>query len=165
MRLPSSRRLDPPAPEVYDSGRKIEEAEVPNVKTVIAVDDEASVLRVICGALEQQGYRVLGTTQPVDVPLLLDAHETDLLILDCMMPVKSGLEIFDELKRKGHALPVLFATGYPDMFALDSESKLIRWKECMTDGLTDIIYKPFSAEALCAKVEGMIGPPEEASSP
>ncbi|MBP7275288.1 MAG: response regulator [Kiritimatiellae bacterium] len=131
------------------------------MKTVLAVDDEAPVLRVICEALERRGYRVIGTTQPAEAPLLLDAHKTDLLILDCMMPLKSGLEIFDELKRKGVALPVLFATGYPDMFSLHTEPNLVRWKEHMMDGLTDLIYKPFGPDALCAKVEGLIGPPEE----
>lgn len=131
------------------------------MKTILAVDDEAPVVRYICETLKRRGYRTIGTTKPADVSLLLDAHEINLIILDCVMPEKSGLEVFDDVKKANSRLPILFATGYPDAFSLDAESRLIRWRERMTDGMTDVIYKPFDSLALYAKVESLIGSPEE----
>ncbi len=135
------------------------------LKTVLVVDDEAAIVQLICKTLEGHGYRAIGTTRPIEVSLLLDAHEVDLLVLDCVMPGKTGMEVFDDVKRASPRLPILFATGYPEAFSLDSESKLIRWRERMTDGMTDVIYKPFDLQSLCSKVEGLIGPPEDPASP
>jgi CheY-like chemotaxis protein len=127
------------------------------VKTILAIDDEVAVLKVVRSILESRGYRVRTTTKSVEVADLLAKEPVDLLILDFMMPEKTGLEVFEEIKRSGRVLPILFLTGYVQVFEMDTEAKLRFWREQFTDGLTDVLYKPFDNAVLVEKVEGLIG--------
>lgn len=127
------------------------------MKTILAIDDEAAVLRVVQSILESRGYRVRTTTKSMEVADLLAQEPVDLLILDFMMPEKTGLEVFEEVKRTGRPLPILFLTGYVQVFEMDTEAKLRFWREQFTDGLTDVLYKPFDNAVLVEKVEGLIG--------
>lgn len=135
------------------------------MKTILAIDDEPAVLRVVRSILEAHGYRVKTTTKPVDAAALLAKTPFDLLILDFMMPQKTGLEVFEEIKRTGRPLPILFLTGYARVFEMDTEEKLRFWREQFTDGLTDVLYKPFDNSVLVEKVEGLIGAAAVAGEP
>jgi CheY-like chemotaxis protein len=131
------------------------------MKTILAIDDEPAVLRVVRSILESRGYRVQTTTRPVEAAELLAKTPFDLMILDFMMPEKTGIEVFEEVKRAGRPLPILFLTGYSRVFEMDTEEKLRFWREQFTDGLTDVLYKPFENSVLLEKVEGLIGRAEE----
>ncbi len=109
----------------------------------------------------QKGYEVRTTTDPSGVGALLDVQEFDLIMLDVCMPVKSGFELFGELKKRKRAHKYLFVTGYPKAFSVNSDQILEMWQRDFADGETDIIYKPFSLSILYEKVEGLIGPANE----
>jgi DNA-binding response OmpR family regulator len=130
------------------------------MRTILAVDDDTKVLAAFEAALHQRGYRVFVTTSPLEVASILKQNKIDLVMLDVQMPEKNGFEIFGELKKKYDKLPVLFATAYPKSFTMQSDELVNMWKNNFADGNTDIMYKPFTLEALYQKVEGLIGGPE-----
>ena len=65
--------------------------------------------------------------------------ETKCLIVDVAMPGMSGLDLQQELKRRGQAIPIIFITGQKD--------EEIR-KQAFKQGAVKFLYKPFSDNAL-----------------
>lgn len=126
------------------------------MKTILAIDDEPMMLQCLRTTLEKEGFRLLVTGDP-DIGIeMLKKEAVDLVLLDVIMPRKNGFEIYAEL-REFTDVPVLFATAYPK--ALTPSSPVFKeiWEKGFTDGVTDIIYKPFSIDALLEKVTLLIG--------
>ncbi len=128
------------------------------MKKILAVDDDATILRGLKIILEQKGYDVTVTSKPDEVVELTEKINFDLVILDVRMPVKSGVEIFDELKKKNLGMRFLFITAYLKSFSVNSSKMLERWQQTLADGESDVLYKPFTLDDLYLKVQGMIGP-------
>lgn len=134
------------------------------MRKILSVDDDPNVLKAFESTLKQKGYEVFITTNPLEVADILAGHEIDLIMLDIRMPEKNGFEIFKELKKKYGKLPVLFITAYPKSFTMRSNEMVRMWEEDFADGQTDILYKPFTIDALYEKVEGLIGKADETPS-
>lgn len=131
------------------------------MRKILAVDDDAKVLKVFESALGRKGYQVFVTTDPTKVAEILNQHDIALVMLDIHMPKKSGFEIFKELKKKYQKLPMLFITAYPKSFSMRSDDMVEMWTKDFADGNTDIVYKPFNVDTLYQKVAGLIGEPDE----
>jgi CheY-like chemotaxis protein len=82
--------------------------------TVLLVDDDDAIRRVIRLMLELQGYRVVDSGFPPAACALFDKDPAaiDLLITDIKMPGMSGQELAARLERTRPDLPVLFISGY-----------------------------------------------------
>jgi CheY-like chemotaxis protein len=81
----------------------------------LLVDDEPGVRAIIARMLEAEGYRV---TEVGDALAALEAVRGasppfDLVVTDNRMPVKSGVELVDELRAEFPSLPILMLTGMP----------------------------------------------------
>jgi len=77
----------------------------------------------------------------------VDAYEPDLMILDVMLPDMDGFEVCRRLRAEGNGVPVIFLT------ARDTTSDTIRG---LTLGGDDYVTKPFSVEALVARVRAVL---------
>ena len=130
------------------------------MKNILYIDDEPEVLRVVKEALEHKGYRVLTTSQVAEFQRMLNAERVDLVLLDVQMPEQGGLDLFHDLRQR-QKLPVLFVTGYPEEFSMQSSKFVKLWREEFWEGDTDILYKPFNDEVLFEKVASLIGRPSE----
>lgn len=82
-------------------------------KTVVVVDDEGALRQLAAKLIERHGYRVLTAGSGDEaLALLADGAHVDLMVLDVMMPGKSGLETLEEVRRRGHTqLPVVLLTA------------------------------------------------------
>jgi CheY-like chemotaxis protein len=131
------------------------------MKNILSIDDEPELLRCFAEALKLRGYGITTTTDPeAGIRMLRDGAEVDLLLLDVKMPVKSGFEVYREV-REFRPVPVLFVTAYPHSFTADSDAVHRMWQEQFSDGMTDIIYKPFDLDTFFSKIEGLIGGPDD----
>ncbi len=86
----------------------------PNAKRVLVVDDEEDVKYYLCTALEDAGFQV-DSARSVDEALkIMREHPPDFVSLDMIMPGKSGILLYHEMRRnKAWAgIPVLFVTGH-----------------------------------------------------
>lgn len=132
------------------------------VKTIIAIDDEPEILKCFREALTLRGFTVHTSADPeTGIQMVRAQPALDLLLLDVKMPGKSGFDVYREI-RAFRAVPVLFITAYPRSFTTDSDEVTKLWSEQFADGTTDILYKPFPLENLFTKVEGLIGPANDA---
>lgn len=131
-----------PVSDKKDEKEKIPETEsmvdlAPCTETILLVDDEAIILDVAGDMLKTLGYSVITAQDGLAVVDLYRQHQEqiDLIILDMVMPDKSGGEIFDEIKKINPRVKVLLSSGY----SLNGQASKIIDRGC--DGF---IQKPFT---------------------
>lgn len=85
-------------------------------KTILVVEDEASVRNLVVAALDQDGYRVLHAASAHDALEIANAQSApiDLLLTDASMPGMSGLELANRLVDQRPAIRVMIMSGYAD---------------------------------------------------
>ena len=127
------------------------------MKTILAVDDDRSILDVLRDVLVARGYEVL-TASSVDeaLDILRQQRRPDLVLLDLNMPGKNGFALYKELD-SSHPIPVLFVSGFSQSFSPSTEGFTNIWTNGFALGMTDILYKPFAIALLYEKVEALIG--------
>lgn len=112
--------------------------------TVFVVDDDADVRDSLCALLESEGY---DAKEFASARLFLDHYqpsEASCVIADIRMPDMDGLELQEEILRRGWGLPVIIITGHGDV------PLAVR---AMKAGAVDFIEKPFDDETLRAGIE------------
>src|SRR5689334_13422595 len=107
-----------------------------NVATILAVDDEANIRRLIRLELESQNFAVIEAEDGHSaIDLALD-RKPDAVVLDIAMPDMSGLDVLSAI-RAVSAVPVILVTGR------DQAADKVRGLDC---GADDYITKPFNPE-------------------
>ncbi len=86
----------------------------PQDKKVLVVDDEEDVVFFLCTALEDAGFRTDGAFSVDEALTKIAASPPDCVSLDMVMPGKSGIILFHELRRRPQwsKIPVLFVTAH-----------------------------------------------------
>src|SRR3989442_6379697 len=113
---------------------------------VLAVDDEAGILKLIKLELAEQGFRVVTASSGEEALKVAEEQRPDLILLDILMPEMTGLEVMRALREQFNA-PIILVT------AKDSDSDKVRGLEL---GADDYIVKPFSPDELGARVRAVL---------
>jgi DNA-binding response OmpR family regulator len=130
------------------------------MKTILAVDDDKSILETLKDALVARGYGVLTAFSVDEAMDILRQQRLDLVLLDLNMPGKNGFALYSALE-SSQCIPVLFVSGCSQSFSPLTEGFTSVWTNGFTLGMTDILYKPFSISLLYDKVEALIGDSEQ----
>src|SRR3954452_1754979 len=114
---------------------------------LVVIEDENAIRRGITDALRASGYEV---SEAADGSRGLEEAVrpgVDLVLLDLMLPRRSGLDVLTELRKSRPELPVIILT------ARGSEDDRVRG---LRMGADDYVVKPFSARELLARVEAVL---------
>ncbi|MDI1450971.1 response regulator [Polyangium sp. 6x1] len=125
----------------------------PTERTVFVVDDDPSVLRSLERLLRSAGYAVEAHASP---RVFLDHAPADrpgCVVVDLRMPEIGGLDLQEELARRGFELPLVFLTGHGDV------PSSVR---AMKGGAIDFLSKPCDDTDLLAAVERALARDAEA---
>lgn len=114
---------------------------------IIVVEDEPAIRRGVSDALRVSGYEVVEATDGVRGLAEAISPNSDLILLDLMLPRKDGLEVLRELRKVRPSVPVIILT------ARGSEDDRVRGLQM---GADDYVVKPFSARELLARVEAVL---------
>lgn len=116
--------------------------------TILVVDDEQVVLRVVCEMLESRGYLVEACEDGGSAVERLRAAERpfDLILLDLIMPRMGGTETFHALRAIAPDVPILVCSGYSP----GEEIQLL-----LDAGARGLLRKPLHLNELLAKVEAI----------
>jgi two-component system, OmpR family, phosphate regulon response regulator PhoB len=116
---------------------------------VLIVEDEAALVELLRYNLEKEGFRVSAAGDGEEGLASIADAKPDLVILDWMLPLVSGLEVCRQVRRKSETrdLPVIMLT------ARGEEGDRIRGLE---GGADDYITKPFSPSELIARVRAVL---------
>ncbi|KPK27843.1 MAG: hypothetical protein AMK69_09720 [Nitrospira bacterium SG8_3] len=90
-------------------------------KKILIVDDERDVITFLSAILEENGYTSISAKDGVEGLDLLRKENPDLVLLDLMMPKKSGITMFQELRKdsKLSNTPVVVVTGVSEVTGVD----------------------------------------------
>lgn len=113
-------------------------------KKILLVDDNAEILATVRCALENQGYSVLTAADGNAGLALAERDAPDLVIVDMMMPMKSGFLVLEKLKGRGAASPKVV------MITANEGIRHRAYAEGL--GVDDYIRKPFAMDALLQAV-------------
>jgi two-component system response regulator FixJ len=112
--------------------------------TVFVVDDDAGVRSSIRLLLKSVGIPATPMASAQEFLAAFDPTQPGCIVLDIRMPGMSGLELQQELNRRGAMLPVLFITGHGDVpMAV----------EAMQHGAFDFLQKPFRDQDLIDRIQ------------
>jgi DNA-binding response OmpR family regulator len=113
---------------------------------VLVADDDDGLRSVLERGLREHGYVVDVTNDGQQALHYLDAYDYEVAILDWRMPKVTGLEVIQQLRRNGSALPVLMLT------ARDTAGDRVTG---LDEGADDYLVKPFDFTELLARVRAL----------
>ena len=116
------------------------------MRTILVVDDEAEIVRIVRDYLERAGFTVVTAASGDEALRVAHQQRPDLVVLDLGLPVIDGLDVARALRRDGE-VPIIMLTARAD------ESDRVAGLEL---GADDYISKPFSARELVARVRAVL---------
>lgn len=115
--------------------------------TILLVEDDASVRRMLAVNLTARGYRVIEAADAEDAIRLADAESgpVDILVTDVMMPGLSGAGLSVRLRERWPGLRILFISGFGAVVVSDAPRDRAAY-----------LQKPFSFDSFIAKIEELL---------
>ncbi|MEM7475558.1 MAG: response regulator [Planctomycetota bacterium] len=116
---------------------------------VLLVDDDAEVIEAMRYALEGNGFEVLVARDGNQGLAMAEKNTPDLLVLDMMMPKRSGFLVLEQLRRDGNeSVKVIMITG-------NEGNRHQQYAELL--GVNDYLRKPFPMEKLVESARALVG--------
>ncbi|KJE34589.1 chemotaxis protein CheY [Thalassospira sp. HJ] len=117
--------------------------------TVLIVEDEAAIVTMLRYNLEREGMQVVEAGDGDEALKIMAETHVDLVLLDWMLPVMSGIEVCRQIRRKPESrdLPVIMVT------ARGEEGDRIRG---LDTGADDYVTKPFAIGELLARIRALL---------
>ena len=116
-------------------------------KRILVIDDEARLVNLVRGYLEQEGYEVVTAGNGRQALFVARENPPDLIVLDLMMPEMDGWE-FMRLYRQQHNTPIIMLTA-----RVEDVDKIAG----LEMGADDYITKPFSPSRAVDRVRAVLG--------
>ena len=114
-------------------------------KKTIAIADDSEEFVALYKAILSEKYNIFASTDPYDLLEYCSNHQTDLLIIDLMMPQIHGLELI-HLIRRTQQMPIIVVSGSSDPNEIESAKKQA----------DRFLAKPFEPEVLLKMISGVI---------
>ena len=119
-------------------------------KRILLVDDDAEIIESLQIALESRGYEIMVARDGNQGLAMAEREDPDLVILDMMMPKRSGFLVLEKLRRT-RPIPVRVI-----MITANEGSRHKAYAEML--GVDDYIRKPFAMDRLVESVERLLAP-------
>jgi signal transduction histidine kinase len=118
-------------------------------RTVLVVDDEDSVRRLVSAVLRRHGFSIIEAANGREaLTALAERYDVDLVISDVLMPELGGRELAKQLQRDRPEMPVLFISGYTNQELANEGGSL--------DADATFLAKPFSSQQLMGAVSTLL---------
>lgn len=114
---------------------------------LLYAEDEISMSEAVVDVLTYHKYNVDAVYDGADALAYAEAEQYDGMILDIMMPELSGLEVLEQLRKKGNNTPILLLTA-----KVEIEDRI----QGLDMGADDYLPKPFAMGELLARVRAML---------
>src|SRR5436190_3670645 len=116
-------------------------------ETILVVDDDRSVARMLARTLDAEGYRTRTAGDGGAALVAVEQDVPDAIVLDVVMPGMDGLAVARRLRRTGIAAPILMLT------ARDAVADRVTG---LNAGADDYLVKPFASAELVARVRALL---------
>jgi DNA-binding response OmpR family regulator len=122
-------------------------------KRILLVDDDAEIVEAIKFALESKGFQVLIARDGNQGLAMAEREDPDLMILDMMMPKRSGFLVLEKLRRS-RPVPMRII-----MITANEGSRHKAYAEML--GVDDYLRKPFAMDRLVDSVNKLLNPAKQ----
>lgn len=119
---------------------------------LLIIEDDKRLRELVQRCLETECYVVDAAKDGEQGFQMAKEHDYDLIVLDNMLPKKSGLEVCQELRLIGKSTPIIM---------LSVQSETMTKVELLRAGADDYLSKPFSFEELLARVQALLRRPNK----
>lgn len=102
-------------------------------RTIVHVDDDPSLLRIVAAKLNSLGYHVISVEDPRETLPILRAHDVQILLLDIDMPHINGLDLLKKVKQDDGGVQVIMLSG---VVSMSTALRSLRW------GAEACVFKP-----------------------
>ncbi len=119
------------------------------MKSILLADDEESLRTLIHATLDDPGYVIVEASDGDEALAMAREHRPDLMVLDWMMPGKTGVEVTALLRGEE-------ATRHTPIILLTAKSQQADINAALETGVTSYIVKPFSPIDLLDKVQELL---------
>jgi two-component system nitrogen regulation response regulator NtrX len=116
-------------------------------KTILVVDDEPSIVQILSGILQDEGFEVITAPDGETALTVVEAELPDLVLLDIALPGLDGLEVLQQLKEHQPQLPVIMVSAYGNVENAVKATRL---------GAYDFIEKPPHADKIVLTVRNAL---------
>ena len=116
-------------------------------KRLLVVEDDAHIRLGLCDALRAEGYEVVDCRDGAQALPLIKQNKPDLVVLDIMLPGKSGFDLCREIRAGKNRVPILM---------LSAKGQEIDKVVGLELGADDYVTKPFSLRELLARVQALL---------
>lgn len=118
-------------------------------KKILIADDEPNIVTALEYLLQRNGYEVLIARNGDAALELVEAHQPDLVLLDVMMPLKSGYEVCHRMREREDLRHI-------KIIMLTAKGREVEMSKGLSIGADLYITKPFSTQELVAKINGLL---------
>ncbi len=115
-------------------------------QSILLVDDEPEILRLLRYTLEPEGYDVATATNDSAALTLLEEHKPDLVILDIMMPGLDGFQVLSLIRQRSNVPVIMLAARY----------EVTTLRNALALGADDYVRKPFHTRELLARIKAKL---------
>jgi two-component system, cell cycle sensor histidine kinase and response regulator CckA len=127
----------------------VKRAAAPGTETILVVEDDDMVRRLVRTTLEQEGYKLMDAPEPVEAHRIADAFKgpIQLLITDMVMPNSNGRELAAQILGRRPETKVLYMSGYTDLAVVNRG---------LEQGNIAFLQKPFTPATLTQQVREIL---------
>ncbi|MBI2868573.1 MAG: response regulator transcription factor [Chloroflexi bacterium] len=125
--------------------------------TILLIDDDPQLIRLVRANLERLGYRILIAMEAGSALQLVETESPDLILLDIMLPELDGYNVCQRI-REFSSVPIIMLTA-----KVEDTDKV----KGLKSGADDYITKPFNVQELLARIEAVLrraGPSQESKT-
>ena len=119
-------------------------------KKILIADDEPNIVTALEFLLQRNGYEVYIARTGEGALKLVEEHKPDLVLLDVMMPLKSGYEVCQRMRERADWRHI-------KIIMLTAKGRDVEMSKGLSIGADLYITKPFSTQELVAKINGLLG--------
>ena len=119
-------------------------------KKILIADDEPNIVTALEFLLQRNGYEVLVARNGDAALKIIEAQRPDLVLLDVMMPVKSGFEVCQRMRERAEWRDI-------KIIMLTAKGRDVEMSKGLSIGADLYITKPFSTQELVTKINALLG--------
>ncbi|OFZ83202.1 MAG: hypothetical protein A2583_01960 [Bdellovibrionales bacterium RIFOXYD1_FULL_53_11] len=120
------------------------------IKSILLVEDEEALVKILSLAFKGAGYRVLSTPKAAQAIVMCSNQKFDCILLDIKLAQGTGEMVIDGIRKPKHVnekTPILVASGHLDTGLVKD----------MAGKISGVMVKPFDTEALLQRVASLCG--------
>ena len=118
-----------------------------NLMRILVAEDDSNIRTGLIDTLESEGYHAAGAADGIQALKMFEQDKYDLVILDIMMPGKSGYDVCREIRSQNEDVPVIILTAKGEEI-----DKVVG----LQLGADDYITKPFGVHELLARISAVL---------